>query len=65
MDGENRYIKKSSELKVGDIIEVSSGENVPADCLLMASMYSWVYLDLERVLSLSKLISLTGKQIGS
>lgn len=30
--------KKSSELKEGDIIEVSSGENVPADCLVLASL---------------------------
>ena len=27
--------KKASELKVGDILEVSSGENVPADCLIL------------------------------
>ena len=27
--------KKASDLKVGDILEVSSGENVPADCLIL------------------------------
>lgn len=40
LDGPNRYTKKSSELKVGDVIEISTGENVPADCLLLATMYA-------------------------
>lgn len=43
LDKGNKYSKKSSELAVGDIIEVSTGENVPADCLLLATMYFWWY----------------------
>ena len=39
LKGENKYEKKSSELKVGDIIEISTGESVPADCLLLTTMY--------------------------
>jgi magnesium-transporting ATPase (P-type) len=28
---------KSSELKVGDILEIGVGDNLPADCLFLAS----------------------------
>lgn len=30
--------KQSSELEVGDIVQVSLGENVPADCLILKSL---------------------------
>lgn len=29
---------RAEEIKVGDLIELTVGENVPADCLLLASL---------------------------
>ena len=57
--------KKASELKVGDILEVSSGENVPADCLVLKTKYFYFYTELISPLFLSKQTSLMEKLIGS
>jgi magnesium-transporting ATPase (P-type) len=33
-----KVMKKAADLVVGDILEVGSGEDIPADCIFLASL---------------------------
>ena len=50
---------------VGDIIEISTGESVPADCLLLTTMYSFYKLVQGRDPFLLKLTNWMVRPIGN
>ena len=62
MSGKSRI--KSSDIKVGDMIEVSTGDHIPADCILLASMYQIIYKAITNQF-LSKLINSMVRLIGN